>query len=67
MTSQEQFSHRHNSTGTHDSICRECLATVRHLVQKKRSLAGFELRHLCDPVRIYQLNQGWVARTAISS
>ena len=66
MTSQEKFPHRHNSNGTHDSICRECLTTVA-TVLRETDLSGFEFRHLCDPVRVYRLSQGWVASAAISS
>ena len=66
MTSQEKFPHRHNSNGTHDSICRVCLATVATSF-RETDLAGFELRHLCDPVRVYRISQGWVTNPAISS
>jgi hypothetical protein len=67
MTAQVKFPHRVNLNGTHDSICRVCLATIA-TVKREADLAEFEARHVCDPVRVYQINQGaYVARRAIYS
>jgi hypothetical protein len=58
--SPRAFPHRHNGNGTHDSICTECMTTVA-TVLREAELAGFEFRHVCDPVRVFQISQGWIA------
>jgi hypothetical protein len=65
MFSQEKFPHRHNVDGTHDSICRKCLLTLA-TVEEEADLTRFESRHVCDPVRVYRMSQGYVADLAIS-
>ena len=54
-----RFPHRRNSNGTHDSICAECMTTVA-TVLREAELSGFELRHVCDPVRVFQISRGWI-------
>ncbi len=57
MRPQVKFPHRVNLNCTYDSICRACLATIAS-VEKEADLAEFELRHVCDPARLYRLGQG---------
>jgi hypothetical protein len=52
----QQFSHRHNEDETHDSICRECLATIA-TVSNEIDLDRQESAHVCNPVNIYRINQ----------
>jgi hypothetical protein len=65
MGFQEQFPHRRNMDGTHDSICRGCLMTIA-TVEEEDELAGFESRHTCDPMRAYRVSQGYFPSPTIS-
>jgi hypothetical protein len=51
------FHHRHNRNGTHDSICSACAMTVA-TSSDDSLLAAFEDAHICDPVRAYQVSEG---------
>ena len=53
-TAKPDFPHRHNQDGSHDSICRVCLATVAS-VENEGDLAHHEATHVCNPMRLYQL------------
>lgn len=53
-TAKPDFPHRLNKDGTHDSICRVCLATVAS-VGNEDDLAHYEAMHVCNPMRLYQL------------
>jgi hypothetical protein len=48
MVNDSKFSHRHNSDGTVDSICRECFATVAK-AQNESELYLQEHWHTCEP------------------
>ena len=48
MANDTKFSHRHNSDGTVDSICRECFVTVAK-AQNESELYRDENSHTCDP------------------
>jgi hypothetical protein len=61
-TPNVQFPHRVNLNGTHESICRVCLTTVA-TVEREDDLAVFDSQHVCDPMRVYQMNR----RTYIAS
>src|SRR4051794_4958385 len=50
-----QFSHRSNKDGTIDSICRCCFATTGSSTWEA-TLERIEFTHVCDPVRLYDLN-----------
>ncbi len=50
------FPHRHNSDGSHDSICTACLATVA-TVQNELELARHESAHVCEPINLYRVSQ----------
>jgi hypothetical protein len=50
------FPHRHNSNGSHDSICTLCLATVA-TVQYEWELTRHESAHVCDPANVYRTRQ----------
>jgi hypothetical protein len=54
---QAHFAHRHNRDGTHDSICFSCMRTIAS-AKDETKLEGIERVHLCDPVLLYQYNQG---------
>jgi len=56
MFSHEKFPHRHNSDGSHDSICTTCFATVAS-VQDEKLLSAHEAAHVCDPVNLYRISQ----------
>jgi hypothetical protein len=60
----KHFHHRHNSNGTHDSICFRCYMTVA-TVGNESDLTRYEVEHACDPARLYQINQ--FAHRAISA
>ena len=45
MVNDSKFSHRHNSDGTVDSICRECFATVAK-AQNESELSPGALTHM---------------------
>jgi hypothetical protein len=47
--SKASFPHRHNSDGSHDSICTECFATIAK-AQSEGDLAEHESAHVCQPV-----------------
>ena len=55
LHAKSAFPHRHNGNGSHDSICTVCLATVAS-VMNEGELARHEAVHVCDPIRLYQLN-----------
>ena len=48
MADREKFSHRYNSDGTVDSICRECFRTVAS-GQNESQLLIEERAHICEP------------------
>ena len=48
MANDTKFSHRHNSDGSIDSICRECYVTVAR-AQNESALYREERAHACDP------------------
>ena len=53
------YSHRHNSDGSFDAICPDCLRTVSS-ERFEESLASAEKSHLCDPfevMRIWETNR----------
>jgi hypothetical protein len=52
----QQFLRRHNEDETHDSICRECLATIA-TVRNEIDLDRQESAHVCNPVNLYRINQ----------
>jgi hypothetical protein len=52
------FTHRQNGDGGYESICTRCLAAVAS-AQKEKQLYPLEATHVCDPVRLYQVGQGW--------
>jgi hypothetical protein len=45
-----RFLHIHNRDGSHDSVCRACLATIDS-ARTEDELAGNEDAHVCEPVR----------------
>ena len=47
------FPHRHNSDGSHDSICTVCYVTVA-TSQNELELASHESVHVCQPVNLYR-------------
>ncbi len=49
--------HRHNDNGTFDSICKRCFLTIAS-VRDEQQLAPFERAHACNPIRLYQLQNG---------
>lgn len=51
-----QFPHRWNKDGTIDSICRCCFATIGSST-REATLQRIECAHVCDPVRLYDLNE----------
>jgi hypothetical protein len=51
----QQFSHRANEDDTHDSICRECFATIA-TVSNVSDLYQHESAHVCNPVNLYRIN-----------
>jgi hypothetical protein len=51
------FPHRHNSDGSHDSICAKCFLTVAS-VKDEAELIQFEHDHVCDPVLLDQFSRG---------
>jgi hypothetical protein len=50
------FHHRHNRSGTYDSICNGCFMTVAS-TSDDTELAPFEGAHVCDPIRAYQVSE----------
>jgi hypothetical protein len=52
ITTSEQFKHRHNSDGTHDSICCTCYMTAAKALTDSE-LCPIEDVHVCDPVQHY--------------
>jgi hypothetical protein len=48
------FAHRVNPTGTHDSICRGCFATVASTTDET-DLAEHERTHVCDRAYLLQM------------
>jgi len=50
------FQHRSNRDGTHDSICTTCNFTVASMRQEFE-LARYEDIHLCDLVQLYHAGQ----------
>ena len=55
MISQE-FAHRYNEDGTHESICMDCLATIT-TVGSETELYQHESVHVCDPVNLNRMNR----------
>jgi hypothetical protein len=53
------FPHRHNTDGTHDSICTACFLTVG-TEEMEAKLRPYELAHVCDPVELYRVSQACV-------
>ena len=49
--------HRHHDNGIFDSICKRCFVTIAS-VRDERQLSPLERTHVCDPVRVYQLENG---------
>jgi len=60
------FPHRHNTDGSHDSICISCYATVAS-VQNEADLARYEEDHVCDIVFPDYLSQSCRAPSQHSS
>jgi len=54
---QLRFLHRTNENGTVKSTCRQCSIDIAS-VRDERQLASLEHTHVCDPVRVYQLQNG---------
>jgi hypothetical protein len=50
------FPHRHNSDGSHDSICTVCLATVAQ-VMNETELARHEFAHVCQLINLFRVSQ----------
>jgi hypothetical protein len=48
------FPHRLNSNGFHDSICTRCHLTIAS-ARNEADLAELENYHVCNPIRLYQL------------
>jgi len=59
-TASQKFPHRHNLDGSFDSICTVCLATVA-TVRREEQLYREESAHVCDLVRLYQVNQSRIS------
>jgi hypothetical protein len=55
----QSFAHRQHEDDGYDSICRKCFATVGS-AQREEELHRHESAHVCDPVRLYQVGQGWI-------
>jgi hypothetical protein len=51
-----KFPHRHNKDGSCESICTACLLTLAKR-QDEDELLAFELTHVCDPIRLFQLGK----------
>jgi hypothetical protein len=51
---QRTFRHRNNSDGVIESICSECLMSVG-TARVEHGLIQYEIAHVCDPLRVYQL------------
>jgi hypothetical protein len=51
---QPSFPHRINSNGFHDSICSRCHLTIAS-ARNETDLSELEQRHVCNPIRLYQL------------
>ncbi len=47
-----------NRDGTHDSICRACLITIA-TVGTEAELKLHESAHVCDPINLYRVSQGY--------
>jgi hypothetical protein len=60
----QKFSHRHNEDDTHDSICMACFATIA-TVGSETELYQHESAHVCDPVHLCQINQGYAPQPFI--
>jgi len=65
MIRPQTFPHRHNSDGTHDSICNRCFATVAKATIET-DLVQFEASHVCDPANVYRTNPDYRISTSIS-
>jgi len=66
MLSQEPiFPHRLNRNGFHDSICTRCHLTIASACHPA-DLAKLEEAHICNPVRLYQLQEDAVSVRARS-
>jgi hypothetical protein len=65
MLPQEQpnFPHRFNSNGFYDSICTRCHLTIAS-ARKESDLAFLEQSHVCNPIRLYQLQEDAVSQRA---
>ena len=55
----QRFAHTQNADGSYVSTCIRCLASVAS-AQKEKQLYSDESAHACDPVRVYQVSQGWI-------
>jgi hypothetical protein len=51
-----RFAHRFNENGSYDSICTGCLLTLS-TAKTEADLAQHERSHVCDPIRLYQLDE----------
>ena len=50
------FPHRLKEEGSYDSICAGCLLTLA-TAKIEADLAQHERNHVCDPIRLYQLDE----------
>ncbi|MFZ0338254.1 MAG: hypothetical protein WAL45_09495, partial [Terracidiphilus sp.] len=56
---EPSFPHRHNASGTHDSICNVCLTAIA-TVQDEWELDRLESARVCGLVNLYRAGQsGW--------
>lgn len=55
----QRFTHIRNADGSYVSTCMRCLASVASAL-KEEQLYSEESAHACDPVRVYQVGQGWI-------
>ncbi|MGD0737111.1 MAG: hypothetical protein ABR976_18410 [Terracidiphilus sp.] len=60
---QPNFPHRLNRNGFHDSICTRCHLTIAS-ARNEADLASLEQIHVCNPIRLYQLQEDAVSQRA---
>lgn len=51
------FHHKYHDNGTIDSICPRCYLTIASAIDKQH-VSLVEHSHECDPVRLYQMENG---------
>lgn len=53
------FTHQKHADGGFYSVCASCLE-IAASAPREEQLSTSELMHACDPIRLYQISQGWI-------